>query len=207
MPSLSLACFSAMMLLSVQFSGARPVVTPTAPCDTYEPNFDALSCLKIIQTRPENFDSSSQSLTQDSQHTIQGFTDDCCDRSVQALKGARRPTSGTRVLDVEVPLSTTYLMSLQQIGTSDVFIPSEKLALENPSSMSESNSESTELENINSQQREHFLCPQQFERRLEQYLGSAYWDQDRGMNIVVWIVVLFLAVVLVIETAEGILKL
>jgi hypothetical protein len=196
-----------MMLLLVKFSVARPVATPTTACDTYGPYFDALTCLKIIQTRPRNFDSSAQSLTQDFQHTVQGFTDDCCDRSVQALKEARRPTSGTRVFDVEVPLSTTYLMSLQQIGSSDVFIPSGKLVLENPSSMSESKSGFTEVDNKDSQETEHLLCSQQLERRLQRYCGGVYWDQDRGMNIVVGIVVLFLAVVLVIETAEGLLKL
>ena len=207
MSFLSLAYFSALMLLLVEFSGARPVATPNTACDTYEPNFDALTCLKILQTRPGNLDSSAQSLTQEFQHTVQGVTDDCCDRSVQELRGARRPTSGTRVLDVEVPLSTTYLMSLQQIGASDVFTPSAKLASKNPSSMPESKSKFIELDSKDSQETEHLLCPQQFERRSERYCRSVYWDQDRGMNIVVGIVVLFLAVVLVVETAEGLLKL
>ena len=210
MSSLSFTCFFAVVLLA-NVSRARPVANPVAACDTSGPYFDASACLKVIQFRSGDCHPSAEGLIQGVQHPVHELADDCCeDMFVCSLKERQLRASGSRVLDVEVPLSTTYLMSLQEERPSDMVIPPEEGILRNPNSKSEFYDELAEplvLGIENSQETEYLLCLQRSERNLEPQCGSDYWNQDRAMSLVVWIVVLFLAIILVVEAVEGLLKL
>lgn len=205
-----LTYFGTAVLLLARSSSAKPLPSPPGACDSSGSYFEVLNCFKILQNCPETTTLHIHINKQDLRRTIQRFEDDCLNRPAVASKRSRQSTSGTRVLDVEAPLSTTYLMSLQQTATSDdSTVPWDynKQGAVIPSRVSESDNDITDLSNEDFQRPDDLLCLKHFEGRMELHCGSQYWDQDHGMDLVIVIVVLFLAVVLIVETAEGLLKL
>jgi hypothetical protein len=114
------------------------------------------------------------------------------------LTGSPVQTSSKSVLDLEIPLPTTYLMSKARLGALEDFVDLPDTIQQ--SSLTQATSSAAEFSAIQThiQEERSLLCLQQ----VDGSLTEAYWDQSRSMNAVIGIVVLFLVVVLVAEVTD-----
>jgi hypothetical protein len=134
------------------------------------------------------------------QRMIKGASEPCLEQP-HSLPGSPIETRSSKILDVEVPLSTASLMSLSPLDTSQI-------SGHHGDPTSESNPATEELcanqEVIDDVQ--YISCLQEDEGISAADPGKVYWDQERSMNAIVVILVLFLVIVLLAETAETMRK-
>ena len=199
MNSKSLALSSYLALLLVGVSLGRPLSKPLNECEPYAEYSSTLSCYDLINTKAGSTPSNHHPLSQqDLERILESFSGRC-PRQGHRFDGSPVKTSSSRIIDIEVPLSTTYLMSREPTETSE-----DAILLREP--VQESSLTPTEISAVDAetQEAQYLLCLQ---KTSVVHSSGIYWDQDRSMDAVIGIVVLFLAIVLIAETAEAMVKL
>ena len=193
---------SALLCLEILCEGRALSNRPNA-CEIHGEYSNSFSCYDFIHTesgKPSPTD--HRLLKQEVQRILETFSEPC-PRQPIILTGSPVQKSTRTVLGLEVPLPTTYLMSKVRPGTPEDFIAlsetnqQSNLAQVTPPGAVEFSDVQTRI-----QEERLVLCLQQ----VEGSSNAVCWDQNRSVNAVIGIVVLFLAVVLVAETADKLFK-
>jgi hypothetical protein len=199
MHSNSIASLTYLVLPLVGLSFGRPVSNPLDVCDSNSKYSGIFSCCNLRDPQTGDVRSTQRALSQEDLRILDSFSEPCPWQG-QRFSSSLVEKSSSRILDVEVPLPTTYLMSLSQEETSEDSIetgdPSQEL-YQSPIEPSVIDTERDEVQ--------YLLCLQKAHGISVVHPG-VYWDQDRSMNAIIGIVVLFLVIVLVAEMADMMLE-
>lgn len=172
---------------------------PFDVCDYYSAYSGVFSCYDLINAESGEIETSHRTL---SQQDLQRILEACSEpRLRQGHISLSSPVekSSSKIIDIEVPLSTTYLLSLAPSKTSEGPIKTEEQQLRQATmDLSAGDDKNNEAQ--------YLFCLQKGKEDSVAHPGGMYWDQDRSMNTVVGIVILFLVIVVFAEAAEMILK-
>lgn len=197
MSAVSLTCY---ILVFGALSSCRPAAHPFDMCNSESAYSGAFSCYELIDSRGKSILSNHPTLSQQDLQRIREACSDPYFAQGGRLPGSRVEKSSSRIIDIEVPLSSTYLMSLAPSESSRESVEREKLGQERHSRIEASTSEEELGEG------QYLLCPQKSDETPVIHQHRENWDQDRSMNVVVGIVIMFWAVVTIAELTEMITK-
>lgn len=177
-------------------SSGRPVSNSLDICDPDSIYSVAVSCYELTDSEIKGIRSNHPTL---SQQDLEAILEACSEPSSPQwsnIPGSPVEKVKSRVIDIEFPLSTTYLMSLAPSETTEESIEKGMPGLEQ---------RHVAIEEMKHAQ--YLRCLQQGEQNPVVYHRREYWDQDQSMNVVVGIVILFLVIVVIAEVTEMVLKL
>ena len=188
-PSICIA-YTVVFLRGV--SSARRISNPFKVRDAHSAYFGALSCDELLHTQTRQADFIYPTISdRDFQQMLEMPSKSL--RKEGTLPTSEVYVSSSNLLDVEVPLPSTYLMSLSSPEAFET-TNDEELGHEQPQVTTSSDQDPNQLQNLHCQQK-HGIARS----------DGAYWDQERSMNAVIVIMGLFLAIVLLAEVAQRIM--